>query len=185
MDTQALGLKGMQVVAGTQDIGTGSQNTSVQEILADNNNTTSAPNQTNFAFSGAGFSDGSSVVVQVNTQDVTDINTLVTAINDAITNAGNGTSQAATAFKNAGIVASVHTDSSGGEELAFTSSTSAFQVQAGDKMANAFLGNFANAMRMPTPRHSFDGSGGNTTEMPHRRLQSDALGRGTDESGES
>jgi flagellin len=38
----------------------------------------------------------------------------------------------------------VHTDASGGQELAFTSSTSAFQVQAGDMMANAFLGNFAN-----------------------------------------
>ena len=163
VDTQALGLKGMQVVAGTQDIGTGSQNTSVQAILADNNNTPSAPNQTNFAFSGAGFSDGSSVVVQVNTQNVTDINTLVTAINDAITNAGNGTSQAATAFKNAGIVASVHTDASGGQELAFTSSTAAFQVQAGDKMANAFLGNFANAMSNANARSIVSQAWGDNT----------------------
>src|SRR5664280_182448 len=44
-------------------------------------------------------------------------------------------------FKNANIVASVHTDSGGGQQLAFSSSTSAFQVQAGDQMANALLGN--------------------------------------------
>ncbi len=165
VDTQALGLKGMQVVAGTQDIGPGAAYTSVQAILADANNTSSGANQTNLVFSGPGFSDGSTVTVGVNTQGVTNIQTLVAAINDAITNAGNGTSQAATAFKNAGIVASVHTDASGGQELAFTSSTTAFQVQAGDKMANALLGNFA------TPASNADAaaiastvSGGNTTD---------------------
>ena len=52
VDTQALGLKGMQVVAGTQDIGTGSQNTSVQDILADNNNTTSARTRRISSFPG-------------------------------------------------------------------------------------------------------------------------------------
>ena len=106
------------------------------------------------------------MTVQVNTQGVTDINSLVTAINDAITNAGNGTSQAATAFKNAGIVASVNTDSSGGEEPAFTSSTSAFQVQAGDKMANAFLGNFANAMCNADARSLASRAGRTTRRTP-------------------
>ena len=40
-------------------------------------------------------------------------------------------------------MASVHTDANGGEQLAFTSSTSAFQVQAGDQMSNALMGNFS------------------------------------------
>ena len=81
--------------------------------------------------------------ISVNLAGVTDITTLATAINAAIQTAGNGTTAAATAFKNANIVASVHTDSNGGQELAFSSSTAAFQVQAGDQMANALLGNVA------------------------------------------
>jgi hypothetical protein len=77
----------------------------------------------------------------VNLAGVTDTDTLVAAVNSAIQTAGNGSTAAATAFKNANIVASVHTDSSGGQELAFSSSTAAFQVQAGDQMANALMGN--------------------------------------------
>src|SRR5580658_3079149 len=144
VDAQALGLSGMQVVAGTTDIGGGTAATSVAAILASAaGNATSAPNTTDFDFAGAGYSGSSAVNVAVNLSGVTDINTLVTALNAAIQSAGNGSTPAATAFKNANIVASVNTDSLGGEELAFTSSTSAFQVQAGDQTANALMGNLS------------------------------------------
>jgi flagellin len=143
VDTRSLGLKGLQVVAGTADLGTGSSTHTVAQILADAANTTSTAGYTDFYFSGSGFSDASKVKVSVNTTGVTDITSLAAAINSAITAAGNGSTQSATAFKNAGIVAGVHTDASGGQQLAFTSSTSAFQVEAGDRMANAFLGNLS------------------------------------------
>src|SRR5439155_12918122 len=89
------------------------------------------------------FSDSSKVKVSVNTSGVTDITTLASAVNSAIQTAGNGSTQAATAFKNAGVVASVHTDASGGQQLSFTSSSAAFQVEAGDRMSNALLGNLS------------------------------------------
>ena len=143
VDTRSLGLKGLQVVAGTADLGAGSSTHTVAQILADSSNTTASAGFTDFYFSGAGFSDSNKVKVSVNTSGVTDITTLASAINTAIENAGNGSTQAATAFKNAGIVASVHTDANGGQQLAFTSSTAAFQVEAGDRMANAFLGNLS------------------------------------------
>jgi len=144
VDAQALGLSGMQVVAGTTDIGGGTAATSVAAILAPAAaNATSAPSTTDFNFAGAGFSGASAVKVAVNLSGVTDINTLVTALNTAIQTAGNGSTPAATAFKNANIVASVNTDSNGGQELAFTSSTTAFQVQAGDQTANALMGNIS------------------------------------------
>ncbi|HWB86808.1 MAG TPA: flagellin [Bryobacteraceae bacterium] len=143
VDTASLGLKGMQVVAGTEDIGTGSPDHTVSQILSDSSNTTATAGFTDLYFSGPGFSDGSKVKVSVNLQGVTDVDGLAAAINNAITSAGNGSTQAATEFKNAGIVASVHTDANGGKELAFSSSTTAFQVQAGDQMANALMGNFS------------------------------------------
>ena len=143
VDTRSLGLKGLQVVAGTADLGTGSSTHTVAQILSDSNNTTASAGFTDFYFSGAGFSDASKVKVSVNTNGVTDITTLASAINSAIQSAGNGSTQAATAFKNAGIVASVHTDSNGGQQLSFTSSSAAFQVEAGDRMSNAFLGNLS------------------------------------------
>src|ERR1035437_5419130 len=156
VDSQSLGMRGMEVVsltsgslAGTNagvDIGSTST-TSVENIV--NNTTGVNANQQATAgyaalqFSGAGFSDAGKALVSVNLAGVTDTNTLVAAVNSAIQAAGNGSTAAATAFKNANIVASVHTDSNGGQELAFSSSTSAFQVQAGDQMANALMGNVA------------------------------------------
>jgi flagellin len=146
VDAKSLGLEGVQAtgVAGT-DIGDGSS-TSVQDILNNVSNQASISNNTaTFYFTGPGFSQtyGSDrLAVNVNLNGVTDANTLVTAINSAIQAAGNGSSQEATAFKNANITASVHTDASGKEQLAFSSASSAFQVQGGDQMANAFLGNF-------------------------------------------
>ena len=148
VDSQSLGMKGMQAVnltSGT-DIGATSA-TSVQSILS--NVSGANPNQQAVAgyaamqFSGAGFADAGKVSISVNLAGVTDVATLATAVNAAIQSAGNGTTAAATAFKNANIVASLHTDSSGGQQLAFSSGTAAFQVQAGDQMANALLGKVA------------------------------------------
>jgi flagellin len=156
VDSQSLGMRGMLAVnltsgtlsginAGT-DIGATSV-TSVQNILSNvagpNLNQQAVAGYAAMQFSGAGFSDAGKVSISVNLAGVTDVATLATAVNAAIQSAGNGTTASATAFKNANIVASLHTDSSGGQQLAFSSGTAAFQVQAGDQMANALLGNVA------------------------------------------
>jgi flagellin len=145
VDAKSLGLEGVQAVGTTgTDLGTGST-TSVAKILANvANQATIANNTTTFNFTGPGFADTSgsnTIKVAVNLTGVTDTNTLVTAINQAIANAGNGASQQATAFKNANITASVNTDASGKQQLAFSSSTAAFQVAGADQMSTAFLGN--------------------------------------------
>jgi flagellin len=142
VDTQSLGLTGFQAVGGTTDLSAASAS-SVSNITGNAANTTSTSGYTEFDFSGPGFSDGSQAKVSVNLQGVTDINTLVTALNSAIATTGGGASASDTAFQSAGIIASVHTDASGGQELAFTSSNTAFQVQAGDQMANALMGNIS------------------------------------------
>jgi flagellin len=147
VDAKSLGLKGVQAVGTTSiDIGTGSASTSVAAILGNATNTGSLATSgfTDFYFRGPGFGDDSRVKVAVNTAGITDTATLVTAINAAITAAGNGGSQAATAFKNAGITATVKNTSTGSsttQQLAFNSSTTAFQVSAGDRLSNALLGN--------------------------------------------
>ena len=143
IDTKSLGLAGVQAnaVAGT-DIGTGSATTSVAQILANPANTTAASGYCNFYVSGPGFSGADKIPVQVNLASVTDSQTLVAAIDDAIQNAGNATTPAATAFKNANITASIYTDAQGKQQLSFTSSSTAFQVAAGDQTANALMGNF-------------------------------------------
>ncbi len=144
VDSQALGMKGMQAVGGTADIGSSSA-TSVAKILADSTNKSSeaTPGSADFFFVGSGFSDANKVRVSVNLAGVTDTASLVAAFNAAIGSAGSGTSQAGAAFANAGIVASAKTNADGTTQLAFTSSTSAFQVEAGDQMANALVGNFS------------------------------------------
>ena len=147
VDSKSLGLKGVQASgAAATDIGVGSS-TSVQNIITDTTNLASITNNTTeFYFNGPGFTDtyGSNVVkVSVNLTGVTDANTLVSALNQAITNTGNGASQQATAFKNANITASLVTDSSGRQQLAFNSASAAFQVQGADRVATAFLGNFS------------------------------------------
>lgn len=143
VDSKSLGLQGVQAagVAGT-DIGTGSSTTSVAQVLKDANNQEAVAGYTNFVINGPGFSGANGITVQVNLSGVTDANTLVTAVNAAITNAGNGTTQQATAFQNAGITAAVNTDSNGRQQLTFNSSGTALQVSAGDQMANALMGNF-------------------------------------------
>lgn len=143
VDTASLGLNGMQVV------GSGSTDMSglVQSIVQNLANTTATTGYTDFFISGPGFSDGSKVKVSVNLSGVGDMNGLVNAVNTAVQNAGNDNTQAAAAFKAAGIVASVYTavaaNGAVAQKLAFTSSNTAFQVEAGDMMSNALLGNFA------------------------------------------
>jgi flagellin len=158
VDSKSLGLSGLQAlgngnpttgVTSTVDIGTGSKNTSVSAILTDAANvaTEAVSGNTVFNFTGPGFSDASTgsapVKVSVNLNGVTDTTTLVNAINSSIQAAAKGSSPQATAFGNANIVASIVTDSSGRQQLAFNSSASAFQVQAGDNVSNALLGNLA------------------------------------------
>ena len=147
VDAKSLGLQGVQAAGATgTDIGTGST-TSVQNILNNSTNQASISNNTtNFYVTGPGFSDtsGSNVVkLAVNLNGVTDTNTLVAAVNTAIQSAGNGNSQQATAFKNANITASINTDSTGKQQLTFNSATTAFQIQGGDQVATALMGNFS------------------------------------------
>jgi flagellin len=145
VDTQSLGLSGQQAVnlastvAGDYDLGPNST-TSVSAILADVNNSRTSGG-TEFTFLGPGFGDSSGINVNVGLAGVDSTTSLVAAINSAITAAGNGaTSGAAAAFKAANITASIHTDSLGQQQLAFTSSNSAFQVQGQDGTAEALMG---------------------------------------------
>ena len=148
VDTRSLGLSGVQAagVTGT-DIST-SSTTSVANIIADSTNVGDAntPGATEFTFRGAGFSDSNRIKVSANLSGVTNTTNLAAAINTAIDGAGNAGSQQATAFKNAGVRAIVVQDKQGDgtikERLGFTSSSSAFQVEANDRTANALLGNF-------------------------------------------
>jgi len=141
VDTQSLGLKGMEAVNTATDIGTNS-GTSVQNIINDSSNQEATAGYASFQFSGAGFSDAGKQTISVNLSGVTDVSTLAAAVNNAIQQTGQGNSAQATAFKNANIVASAYTDSATGHQaLAFSSGAAAFQVQAGDQMANALLGN--------------------------------------------
>jgi len=146
VDAKSLGLSGVQAagVAGT-DIGSGSATTSVQQIVNDSTNVSSlaVAGYTDFYFRGPGFSDNDAVKVSVSINGVADTDTLVANINSAIEAAGNGGTQAAAAFKAANIRATIVTDSDGKQRLAFNSSDAAFQVAAGDRMANALMGNFS------------------------------------------
>jgi len=144
VDSKSLGLKGVQAQGiSTVDIGTGSASTSVSAIVNDATNTasTAVGGFTDFYFKGPGFSDSESIKVAVNLSGVTNVDNLVENINAAIESAGNVSSQQATAFKNAGIQATVVTDATGQKSIGFTSSSSAFQVAAGDRLSNALLGN--------------------------------------------
>ncbi len=144
VDSQSLGLKGVQAKGvDATDIGTGSTTTSLATILANTSNTGSqgAASTTQFTLRGPGFS-GQGVNINVNTNAVGSTSDLVTRVNSAIDSAANAGTQAGTALKNANIRASVVTDSSGRQQLSFNSPTTAFQVEAGDRTANALLGKF-------------------------------------------
>jgi flagellin len=144
VDSASLGLKGVQAtgVAGT-DIGSGSPSTSLSALLANGTNTASSatPGFTTFVIKGPGF-DGNGVTLSVNTANLGGTSDLAAKVNAAISAAANGGTQEATALKNANVLASINTDSNGKQQLVFKSSTTAFQVQAGDRLANALLGNF-------------------------------------------
>ncbi len=142
VNSNTLGLKGVQAsgVAGT-NIGASSA-TSVQAIVEDATNLNSLANAgfTEFHFRSPGFSDDGTAVLSVNLAGVVDTSTLRTAINAAIEGFDSSSAEAQ-AFKNAGITALVNTDSDGNQQRAFSSSDTAFQVSAGDQLANALLGN--------------------------------------------
>ena len=144
VDTKSLGLAGVQAIGvANKDIGTGSATTKVSDILANTTNTGSeaVSGSTVFYFQGPGFSGANKVGVSVNLSGVTDTTTLAAAINTAIQNTGG--SQYATALKNANVTAAINTDINGKQQLTFSSSVSTFQVEAGDRVANAFMGNFS------------------------------------------
>jgi len=141
-----LAYKGVQALGGTEgttDLGA-SSTTSVESIVGDATNVVSVATTgfTEFFFAGPGFSDDSKARLSVNLSGVVDTTTLSAAINSAIDGFTAGSAEGQ-AFKNAGIRAVVNTDSTGKQQIAFNSSNTAFQVQAGDVLANALLGNFS------------------------------------------
>ena len=159
VDSRSLGLTGVQAVgASGTDIGAGSSaGTSLSSILANTTNTSSsvAAGFSTFILKGPGF-DGNGVKISVNTANLGGTSDLIAAVNAAIGNAANGGTQQGTALKNANITASINTDANGKQQLAFSSSTAAFQVQAGDRTANALLGNFEqNATAASTDNAAF------------------------------
>lgn len=166
VDSQSLGLSGVQAAGAVgTDLSSSSASTSVQAILGNTANVASeaVAGHTDFFFRGAGFSDTDRVKVSVNLAGVTNTSNLAEAINTAIQSAGNGTSSASTAFKNANVkavvVTDVQTDGTLKERLGFTSSTGAFQVQAGDQVSNALLGNFSSGSTGKSLQTTFLGQG--------------------------
>jgi flagellin len=127
VDTKSLGLMGYAVegVAGLDNATTFATALASQSSMV-------------LKFHGAGFSDSNVVSVTVNLTGVNDLNGLVDAINAGIDGAAAGTTAAATAFRNAGIHASLNSD---GTSFTLTSTTNAFTVQEGDtNAARNFLG---------------------------------------------
>lgn len=150
VDAKSLGLKGVQALGGTSgttDIGTGSASTSVEKIVGNATNIASERTSgfTDFYFAGPGFGDQNKIKVSVNLSGIVDTTTLASAVNSAIESAGAGSTAAAQTFKTAGIKAVINTDSTGKQQLTFTSSSTAFQVEAGDKLSNALLGNYTSS----------------------------------------
>jgi flagellin len=147
VDTQGLGLKGFtagyQVAAGAKDNGLydlgAASVTSVANILA----LATTAGTTSFLISGPGFSAGAggAITVNVNTANVADTGTLISAINAGIQAAATAGTAQAKAFSGANITAQIHTGTDGAQQLQFVSASSAFQVVAGDATANALLGN--------------------------------------------
>lgn len=134
VDTRSLSIKGLQV--------TGAFAKDVDQILSSTTNTSSeaVPGYTDFYFRGPGFTDGNRARISVNLNGVDDADKLVTAINSAIDQAGSGGVSSSTNFKNARVRATIVTDENNNRKLVFQSSTSSFQVAAGDRLANALLG---------------------------------------------
>ncbi len=133
VDAVSLGLKGMQ--AGNSDFDLSSSE--VAAIVGDAQNTVPS-NLAVFKFSGGSFGNGVDVKVNVKASDIGSAQDLVDNINTAIKTAADANA----GFSAAQITASLKTDSTTGNQvLTFTSANTAFQVRAGDVMANALLGN--------------------------------------------
>jgi len=139
VDAQSLGLNGVQAINSTAYDLSSSSATSVQSIIAANG----APATTSFTLTGPGFGDTSGITISVNLNGVADTTDLVNNINAAIQTAAQGSTGAAAAFKAANITASVVTNSSGQQELAFNSANAAFSVTSGDATASALMGSFS------------------------------------------
>jgi flagellin len=127
VDTQSLGLNGYQVNGGNAATLGNTGSLFLTNIAATTNPTAA------ITFSGAGFDSSTGtnapVAVTVNLNGVTDAASLVTAINNGIAQAANGTAAGAAAFKAAGISASLITNSTTGvQSIAFTSANGAFSA---------------------------------------------------------
>jgi flagellin len=134
VDTQALGLNGVQAVnSSAYDLGSSSA-TSVSAITSANSTTA------DFHLNGPGFP---ALDVSVNLTGVADTTGLVNAINAKLQSLeSQGGVSADAALKSANVTASIVTDSSGNQKLAFNSSAASFQVVANNRTASALMGNF-------------------------------------------
>lgn len=143
VDTKSLGMSSFRAQNSTLYDLSPASTTSIANIIGVGSASTL------FYLQGAGFSEKpgatNAVSIAVDTRGVKDGNTLVQAINSAITAAANPTtpSNQSNAFKGAAVSASLVTDAAGRQQLTFNSSSDGFQVRAGDDVANALLGNFA------------------------------------------
>jgi flagellin len=129
VDTQALGLNGYQAT-GANAATLGNAGSLFLTNVAATTNPTAA-----ITFAGNGFDSDSAtnapVSVSVNLNGVTDAASLVNAINAGIAQAASGSEAGAAAFKNAGISASLVTNSNTGvQNIVFTSSNGAFTASA-------------------------------------------------------
>jgi flagellin len=137
VDSQSLGLTGMQTGNTGFDLSTSMINT----IKANESNQTANGTATaQFKLYGPGFGDGVNINVALGAagKGVVDGATLASAVNTAITAAGVSNAGLAAASITASVVAN---SSNGQQMLTFTAASTVFQVRAGDQMANAFLGN--------------------------------------------
>ena len=139
VDAKALGLRTSQFTAQSAS-GTNlavASNTSIANIV--NANGAAGAATASFDLSGAGFS-GMRVSVRLGVNDTTQ--TVADKLNAAIQALGNSGTAAAANLRSANIQVGMVTDSSGNEQLAFSSPTAAFQATAATNTANALLGQF-------------------------------------------
>ena len=135
VDSASLGLTGMQ----TGNTGFDLSTNEIGLIRTNGSNTQAVSGYARFKIYGPGFADGVNVDAAMGST-VVDATTLAASVNAAITAAGVSNS----ALASAAITASVVKDATTGNQvLQFSSAGTAFQVRAGDRMANALLGNAA------------------------------------------
>ena len=115
VDTKSLGLSGYAVSGAT-----GLDNATTFATAK------GAATSMTYTVSGAGFSGPNAVTVTVNLNGVNDLQGLVDAVNAGIEGASQGTTPAATAFRNSGVSAQLSAD---GTSFQFVSTSSAFSVR--------------------------------------------------------